>query len=452
LDYKGKSIIVVGMAKSGVACARLLKSLGAYVLINDSRKEDEFSDSELMMFDKISDEKYLGKSPVDILDRVDGLVLSPGVPPKKVDFIQKAFEMGIEVIAEIELGYRCCDAEVIAITGTNGKTTCTALTGAIFENTERKTFILGNIGTPFVKLAPEAKEEDVVVLEAAALQLETIVDFKPKASAVLNITEDHLDRFETMEYYIECKEKVFANQNKNDFLILNFDNDITRDMAKKTKAKVVWFSRKEILDFGAFIKDGNIIFIDGDKEIIICKEEEVKIPGGHNIENALACTAMAHVCGAEPAIIAKTLREFPGVEHRIEFVRELNGIRYINDSKGTNPDATIKAINAMDRPTVLILGGYDKKSDFDELFSRFSEDIKTVIALGETKDNLLKSARNNGFTEIYTVDSFKQAVKKAKEHAEDGYNVLLSPACASYDMFRNFEIRGEAFKRIVNSF
>ncbi len=450
LKYSGKRILVVGMAKSGIACAQLLKDNGAVVIIADSKKRGDFKDDELSLFDKVADEQYLGEDPSDIIETVDGLVLSPGVPPKKVPFIRKAAALNKEIIAEIELGYRACSAPVAAITGTNGKTTCTALAGEIFKNSGRKTFVLGNIGTPFAELAPETKPEDFVVLEAAALQLETIIDFKPKVSAVLNITEDHLDRFETMDYYIACKEKVFENQEADDYCVLNLDNAITEAMAEKTRARVVWFSRKQEQDFGAFVRDGNIIFKDESGIKTICKTDDVYIPGEHNLENALACTAIAMVSGVSPEVIKETLMTFKGVEHRIEFVREVNGIRYINDSKGTNPDATINAIKAMNRPTVLILGGYDKKSDFDELFRAFNPYIKTVIALGQTKPNLLKSAETTGFESIFTADSFEDAVIKAGEHAESGYNVLLSPACASYDMFRNFEIRGETFKTIVS--
>jgi len=450
VDVAGKTYLVVGMAKSGLACAELLKANGAMVYIADSRKRNDFSQDNQMRFDQVADMQFLGEDPTDQLSDVDALVLSPGVPPKKVSFIQEAVSMNKPLIAEIELGYRACAAPVAAITGTNGKTTCTALTGEIFKNSGRKTFVLGNIGTPFALMAPEIEEEDIVVLEAAALQLETIIDFKPKVSAVLNITEDHIDRFDTMAYYIECKERIFENQNGSDYCVLNLDNEITHDMAAKTKAKVVWFSREQDVPYGAFVRNNMIVFRDGHDDVEICATEDVYIPGGHNLENALACTAIAMVSGVLPEVISHTLKTFKGVEHRIEFVREVKGVRYINDSKGTNPDATINAIKAMNRPTVLILGGYDKKNDFDELFEAFNPYIKTVIALGQTKGNLFKSAENTGFKDIYTADSFEEAVLMASEHAGHGDNVLLSPACASYDMFRNFEIRGETFKAIVS--
>ena len=452
LEVNGKTALVVGMAKSGIACAQLLKDNGAKVLLSDSRKAEDFSADDLELFETLSDGRFLGETPLSALDGVDVLVLSPGVPPKKVPFIIEAKARGIEIIAEIELGYRACKAPLVAITGTNGKTTCTALTGAIFENTDKKTFILGNIGTPFALRAPETNPDDMVVLEAAALQLETTVDFKPRASAVLNITEDHLDRFETMDYYIACKEMIFANQTKDDFVILNYDNDITRGMANKHSAKTTWFSRTTVLDFGAFVMDGNIVFKEEDTITEICAADDVYIPGQHNLENALACTALAFVCGVAPEVIAHTLKTFKGVEHRIELVREYEGVRYINDSKGTNPDATINAIKAMDRPTILILGGYDKKNEFDSLFEAFTDNIEAIVVLGQVKDKLLSVALKADFRRVCTADTFEEAVFKARHNAKCGYNVLLSPACASYDMFKNFEIRGTRFKEIVNGF
>jgi len=450
MDYSNKKVMVVGMAKSGIACAQLLKKLGADIILNDSKMLTDFDEPTQKLFSEIATEMFLGDNPIDYIENLDMLVLSPGVPPR-LNFIQKAYALDKEVIAEMELGFRHAKGDIVAITGTNGKTTSTALAGEMFKNANRCTHVLGNIGVPFAKMALSTKEGDYIVLESAALQLETIVDFKPKVSAVLNITEDHLDRFLTMEYYIECKELVFKNQDANDFCILNYDNEITRSMAKRTQAKVVWFSRKQMLDYGAYLKGEDIIFNDGNIETFIINKNDVKIPGDHNIENALACTGMAFVCGVKPDIIRKTLMEFGGVEHRIEFVREFYGIRYINDSKGTNPDATINAINAMDRPTVLILGGYDKKNNFDALFETFTDHIKTVVAIGETTDNLLKSAKKSGFKNIVTADGFDEAIIMAKDHANAGYNVLLSPACASYDMFLNFEVRGERFKTIVNN-
>ncbi|MBQ9942170.1 MAG: UDP-N-acetylmuramoyl-L-alanine--D-glutamate ligase, partial [Christensenellaceae bacterium] len=296
------------------------------------------------------------------------------------------------------------------------------------------------------------KAGDVIVAEVAALQLETIDTFRPRAAALLNVTEDHMDRFGTMEYYTHCKMRQYENQDMGDFAVLNWDNPITRDQAKNIHSRLLWFSRLEQPGEGAFLKNGRIVFVMDGKEEDICAAADVKIPGAHNLENALAATCLARVMGIRPEDIAYTLATFPGVEHRIEFVREVDGIRFINDSKGTNPDATIKAIEAMTAPTVLILGGYDKHSEFDEMFEAFTENIKTIVLLGATKDKIRAAAEKAGFSAIIEADSFEDAVKKSYAAAEKGGNVLLSPACASWDMFDNFEQRGDIFKEIVNAF
>jgi UDP-N-acetylmuramoylalanine--D-glutamate ligase len=269
---------------------------------------------------------------------------------------------------------------------------------------------------------------------------------------VLNITEDHLNRFGTMENYIASKERVFENQTDKDFCVLNMDNDIAAGMAGKQKSRVVGFSRKVELNRGVFIKDGNIVSAEEDGMHAVCRADEVRIPGAHNLENALAATALARCYRIGEAVIRDTLRAFPGVEHRIEFVRELNGVRYINDSKGTNPDATEKAVEAMSAPTVLILGGSSKENSFVSLFRGFGPLVRRVIAIGETQARLLQDAAEAGFTEIVTADGFAEAVEAARDFAQPGWNVLLSPACASFDMFEDYEHRGHVFKQIVNSF
>jgi UDP-N-acetylmuramoylalanine--D-glutamate ligase len=308
------------------------------------------------------------------------------------------------------------------------------------------------MGIPIAGEVQNTKKGDVIVSETAALQVEMIEKFRPHVCAVLNITEDHLDRFGTMEKYIAAKKRIFENQTKEDFCVLNYDNDITRAMEKEPKSKIIFFSRKVQFESGVFVKDGIIVSAESDGVHKICRADEVKMPGVHNLENALAACAMARCYNIPEEVIAKTLKEFSGVEHRIELVREFEGIRYINDSKGTNPDATVYAARAMTRPTVIILGGSEKNNSFVTMLSGFSENIKAVVAIGETKANILKDAQTAGYKNIYTADAFEEAVLKARGLAENGWNVLLSPACASYDMFDNFEHRGEVFKKIVNSF
>lgn len=448
LDYKGKKTLIVGMAKSGVASAVLLCRLGADVIIYDAKKKQDLPAG---IFDELSKYKYtdmLGCDIMPVIDDIDVMVLSPGVPTG-LPFIRKAHDLGKRVIAEIELGFSVSEADFIAITGTNGKTTTTALTGEIFKNAGITTHVLGNIGIPITQEALETKKGDVVVAETAALQLDTIVDYKPVESAILNITEDHLDRYGNMENYIAAKAKIFKNQTEENFCVLNMDNEYVRTLISNIVAQVLGFSVEHEVENGAFVRDGMIVFRLNGKETNILPADEIRIPGKHNLENALAATALACVYGIKEDVIAKTLREFAGVEHRIEFVRTVRGVNFINDSKGTNPDATIKAIQAMKSPTVLILGGYDKKSDFKELFENFTPLIKSIVLVGATADKLAETARKAGFGDYIMANNFRDAVVKAFSVSEDGYNVLLSPACASWDMFENFEERGKIFKQIV---
>ena len=448
--FLGKKVMVVGMAKSGFASARLLLDKGARVVLYDAKTADKFPMGAFDEFEGRA-ELALGADADAVAEAADALVLSPGVPTN-LGFIVKAQRDGKKVIGEIELGYLYAQAEFVAITGTNGKTTTTALTGEIFKNAGFNTFVLGNIGVPIAAEADRTKKGDIIVAETAALQLETIDKFVPHACAVLNITEDHLNRYGTMENYTAAKERIFENQTVRDFCVLNYDNEITRAMAGKQKSKIIWFSRQVTLVDGVFIDEGDIVSAEDDGDHVICRADEVRIPGAHNLENALAATAMARCYGIPERVIRHTLMTFPGVEHRIEFVRELDGVHYINDSKGTNPDATEKAAAAMTRPTVLILGGYDKQSSFEALIAGFGEQIRAIVAIGDTQQKILSDARKAGFANIYTADGFEQAVRKCRELAQEGWNVLLSPACASYDMFDDFEQRGRVFKQIVNSF
>ena len=450
MDFAGKTVMVVGMAKSGIASAQLLLQKGANVVLYDAKTADQFADGA---FDEFAGqaELALGAEPDAIAEKADVLVLSPGVP-LNLPFIIRAQADGKKVIGEIELGFLCAKAQIVAITGTNGKTTTTALTGEIFKNAGLPTYVLGNIGIPIASQAAETKEGDIIVAETAALQLETIERFLPHACAVLNITEDHLNRYGTMENYTAAKQRIFENQTQDDFCVLNYDNDITRGMADKPKSQIIWFSRQVEPMRGVFIDKGRIVSNEPDGTHVICRTDEVRIPGGHNLENAMAAAALARCYGIAESVIRDTLMTFPGVEHRIEFVREFEGVRYINDSKGTNPDATEKAVAAMDRPTVLILGGYDKHNSFESLFSGFGQHIRIVVAIGETQHRILHDASAAGYETIVTADSFDEAIQKAKCLAQSGWNVLLSPACASYDMFTDFEERGRVFKSIVQSF
>jgi len=322
-----------------------------------------------------------------------------------------------------------------------------------FKNGGRHTFVLGNIGVAITEHALETKEGDVVVAETAGLQLEGNVRFHARAAGVCNITEDHLDHFGTMENYIAAKCKIFDHQTGDDIAVLNYDDPIVRDMARLTKAKVYYFSRKAGVERGMFLRDGTMIYRDGGRETPLLNADEMRIPGGHNLENAMLSSLLALGMGIPIDAVRDTLRTFPGVEHRIEFVREFEGVTYINDSKGTNPDSTIKAIEAMTRPTVLILGGFDKHNDFHDLFGHFGSRVKAVVVLGDTKRKVLDAARDAGFFGIcHTADTFEETVDTARALASRGDAVLLSPACASWDMFDNFEQRGSIFKELVWKF
>ena len=449
IAQRGKALIV-GMAKSGVGAAKLLKSTGWDVVINDKKTEIPWLSEALSGVDVTW---RLGEDPQTLFDGVSLIVISP-IIPMTVPFVKEAQARGIEVISEIELGYRYSHAEFVCITGTNGKTTCTALTGEIFKAGGRHTFVLGNIGVAITEHALDTREGDVVVAETAGLQLEGNVLFHARAAGVCNITEDHLDHFGTMEHYIAAKCKIFDHQTADDIAVLNYDDPVVREMARLTPARVFYFSRKGEVPRGMFVRDGEVIFRDENGEYPLLRAEEIKIPGGHNLENAMLSSLLALGMGISADAVRETLKSFPGVEHRIEFVREVDGVRYINDSKGTNPDSTIKAIQAMTRPTVLILGGYDKHSDFHDLFEHFrGSTLKAIVVLGETKQKILDTARDTGYLGYcHATGTFEDAVSCARVLASSGDAVLLSPACASWDMFDNFEQRGRVFKEIVNRF
>ncbi len=448
-DFQRKKVLVIGMARSGIAATKALCQAGAYVTINDIKPEAVLEEY-LTELKGLPIETRLGEKADHLVEGKDFIVISPSVPIES-SFVHRARALKVPVYSEFELGYRMCSAPIVAITGTNGKTTTTALMGQIFTNAKRRTHVVGNIGIPFTGKALEITPDDTVVAEVSSFQLEAIHSFHPKVAAVLNITEDHLNRHKSMENYIAMKSRIFVNQDENDFLVLNRDDDLTAALAGKSKSKVLFFSRKMKVENGAYLEGGNLVLsLDGQNRIV-CLVEEIGIPGVHNLENALAAAAMAAVMGVAPEDIAHTLKTFAGVEHRLEFVKELDGIRFINDSKGTNPEASIKAIEAMNRPTLLIAGGMDKGSDFSTFIDSFGQKIKALLVLGETAEKLIQTAEWKGFKPVYHVSTIEEAVRKAYEMAKPGWNVLLSPACASWDMFKDFEERGRVFKDAVHN-
>lgn len=450
MNLKGKKVLLIGLAKTGVSTIKNLDKLGANIVVNDIKDKDQLKDI-LYELEKLSNVEYiLGYHPENI-DDIDMAIVSPGVP-LDLPFIIKIKEANIELIGEVELAYRLSNGPIfIGITGTNGKTTTTSLVGEIFKTANCDTYIVGNIGNPVIDTVGIANEKSVLVTELSSFQLESIDTFKPKVSALLNFTEDHMNRHHTMENYIEAKSKIFMNQNNDDFCILNYDDENVRDLDEKIKARKIFFSRKKQIDGGIYLDENNNIVIDIDEKVTLLNKSELSLPGNHNLENCMAAIAIAYVSNIDLEVIKKVLRSFASVVHRQEFVRNLNDIMFVNDSKGTNPDSTIKAIESYDRPIILIAGGKDKQSSFDELLDISKGKVKALVLLGETAPIIEKSAKEKGFENIYKVKDMKEAVNISYEIAAKDDVVLLSPACASWDMYKSFEVRGDDFKNNVNN-
>lgn len=450
MNDKRINALVVGMGKSGIAAAEALISAGAGVSVYDKKTPEE-TDSDLDRYFKGKNiECYFGREPADI-GIFNLVVMSPGVP-LTIDIVKKAEQAGVEVIGEVELAYRLSNGRYVAITGTNGKTTTTVLTGEIFKEAGLACEVVGNVGVPAVGKAASATDDTWMITEISSFQLETIKDFHPHIAAVLNITPDHLNRHGTFENYASAKARIFENQDKRDYFVVNFDDKESMKIAADCTAAVVPFSRKETLEFGAFVLNGIIVIKDKDGSVHeICAASELGIPGAHNLENALAASAVAFFAGISCSIIGKTLREFKGVEHRMEFCGEIQGVRFVNDSKGTNPDASIKALQAIDKGIVIIAGGYDKGSSFDEFIKAFDGKVKALILLGKTAPKIKEAAERLGFTNTLIVQNMEECVTEGFKAAGSGDTVLLSPACASWDMYTCFEQRGEHFKNCVKN-
>ncbi len=444
--FKDKKVLIVGMARSGVSAAKVLVDLGAQVTINDSKTADQLGETVNPVLNIVANIDLGG--PPQGVDQYDLMVMSPGVPVE-LPFVVEAKRAGVEVIGEVELAYQLSQGTWLGITGTNGKTTTTALTGAMFAADQKSHFVVGNIGDPAVEKAQLASDQTTMVTELSSFQLETIHHFKTHVAGILNFTPDHLNRHKTMENYIAAKCRIFENQTDKDYLILNFDQDLTWSVGKQAKGQVIPFSRAHQLDRGVFIKEGQVVIADGNGLIPVCPVADINIKGPHNLENALAATAMAYYGGVSVEAIASALKTFKSIAHRTEPIGTVQGVLYINDSKGTNPDASIVALKAMDVPTVLIAGGMDKGSDFTELVQHFHDQIKRVLVIGETADQILETARQHGYDAIEKVTNMEQAVSRASQIAGEGWNVLLSPACASWDMYASYEVRGDHFRTCV---
>ncbi len=450
MEYNGKKALVCGMARSGIAAAKLLNRLGARVTLQDMKKREEIS-ADVLALEGEGIVLYTGANPDEIACAQDLIVLSPGIPCD-LPFIAAAENAGIEVISEVELAYRLTPCPITAITGTNGKTTTTTLTGEIMKTAYSGTAVVGNIGVPYSEEVERLTEKDWVVAEISSFQMEKAKEFHPHISAVLNITPDHLNRHKTMDVYIAMKERVFAKQTAEDFCILNHGDETCRKMADKTAAKVFFFDSSETLAEGIYL-DGDAIEVRwGAINETLIHVDELQILGVHNYENVMAAAAMGICAGIALDTIRTVLKGFAGVAHRIEYVATVDGVDYYNDSKGTNVDASIRAVLAMKKPIVLIGGGYDKGSSFDEWTKLFPGRVKHLVLIGVTAPKVRASAEKFGFTAISDCETFAEAVDLCREKAEDGDCVLLSPACASWGMFDNYEQRGDMFKEQVRGY
>ncbi len=454
MDFKGKNILVYGTGKSGIGAAELLVKLGAKPVLFD-QKEGATPES---LIEKIGDEyrqdvqAAVGTVDEQLLAELDAAVLSPGVPTDIPEVIRLR-ESGIPVWGEVELAYRASRGTVLAVTGTNGKTTTTALLGEIMKAYNPNTFVVGNIGNAYTGAALSTSDDSFVVLEASSFQLETIEKFHARVSAILNITEDHLNRHHTMEEYIRCKELVTLNQDQNDVCVLNYEDEVLRSFGDKCPADVFWFSSRRRVENGIWLDGDAIRLTRGGADEVLLRTPELILIGVHNYENVMAAIAMAFSAGVPLETIVRVCRSFRPVEHRIEYVDEKNGVIWYNDSKGTNPDAAIKGIEAMSRPTLLIAGGYDKGSDYRGWIRSFGDHVRWLVLEGKTRFDIRDAAVECGFPEekIRIVETMHDAMDFCRDNARPGDAVLLSPACASWGEFPNYEVRGEKFKEYVRT-
>jgi UDP-N-acetylmuramoylalanine--D-glutamate ligase len=444
LDVKGKRVLVVGLGKSGASSAVFLKQLGARVTVSDAKTEEELAQEIPALLDA-GVVVETGKHGERTFREQDLIVVSPGVPKDMPKLVQ-ARQLGIEVIGEIELASRFLKGKIVAITGSNGKTTTTALTGEVLEAGGLQTQVGGNIGTPAISLVHASSDDSFTVLEVSSFQLETIESFKPYVGVVINVTPDHLDRHGSFEGYAAAKGRLFENQTAEDYAVLNAQDATCQEYAKNLRSQVIWFDTKNEVERGAFIRNGQIYYRDGG-ETQIMPVSEVTLKGAHNLENILASVCSGMIAGCEPAKIRKAVGEFKAVEHRLEFVTTINGVQYFNDSKATNVDATIKALESFPANIHIILGGKDKGSDYTVLKPLLRERAKRVYTIGAAAEKI--ESHLGGVVEIIRAGTLDKAIRLAHEVAVPGDVVVLAPACASFDQFKSYEHRGRVFKETV---
>ena len=441
MDLENQKVLVAGLGKSGMAAYELLKNMGAKVSLFDGKKDLDVSGYDAPVF--------LGKMTKEELAGFACAVFSPGVP-LDIDLASELRELNIPIIGEIELAFLCEKGVVAGITGTNGKTTTTTLVGEIMKAYKEKVFVVGNIGNPYTKEVEKSAADSVTVAEISSFQLETIDTFHPVVSAVLNITPDHLNRHKTMEEYIRVKLSITKNQTKEDLCVLNYEDDVLRDSAKEMPCEVTFFSSKQKIANGLYQNDNKDI-VDAKTGEALMNMSECNLPGDHNCENIMAAILITRKLGVPMDTILSVVKKFQAVEHRVEFVKTVRGVDYYNDSKGTNPDAAIKGIQSMSKPTVLIGGGYDKQNTYDEWIEAFDGKVKLLVLIGQTREKIAECAKKHGMENIVLADSFEEAMDTCVKAACPGDAVLLSPACASWGMFPNYEVRGKMFKEYVNS-
>ena len=447
-----QKVLVAGAGKSGIAAARLLLAMGGEVVLYDSSTAQDEKKLKANFDEGARVAVILGQlSRTDLLG-VELSIISPGIP-LDAPFVKVLDEAGVPIWSEIQLAYHVARGKLAAITGTNGKTTTTALTGEIMKTFFHEVFVVGNIGIPYTRTALDTTDQSVTVVEVSSFQLETIMDFRPDVSAILNITPDHLNRHGTMEVYIEVKKRIAENQTRDNWVVLNYDDPVLREFGQETglKPRVFFFSSRESLEEGMCMDGDKIVYAHGGSREEVVDIHDLKILGRHNHENVMAAVAIAVCMGVPMDCIRRAVKAFEAVEHRIEFVLERAGVKYYNDSKGTNPDAAIQAIRAMPGPVVLIAGGYDKHSEYDQWVQEFEGRVKYLVLIGETRDKIAECARAHGFNEIMYAEDMAEAVSVCAAYTDIGDCVLLSPACASWGMFENYEQRGNIFKECVRN-
>lgn len=450
MNLTQKKVFVAGTGISGIAAAKLLVKNDNEVILYDGNEKVKKQDVEERLGYINNTTIVIGQLSQEILDGTDIAVLSPGVPLDS-PLANCLRQHKIPIIGEIELAYILGKGTVIGITGTNGKTTTTALTGAIMEDYFESTFVVGNIGIPYTNVVENLTDDSVVVAEISSFQLETTNEFHPHVTAILNVTEDHLNRHHTMENYINAKADITKCQTANEVCVLNYDNEITRKLGDVIPSTPFYFSTKQKLESGIYYDEGTIFYAHDGVAEEVCQSKELILPGMHNVENVMAAVAMAIAMNVPMENIRKVITTFKCVEHRIEYVEEINGVVYYNDSKGTNTDAAIKGIEAMSRPTVLLAGGYDKASEYDDWIIACEGKVKCLVLIGQTKEKIKAVAEKYNIPKIITANTFEEAMDACVKNAVKGDAVLLSPACASWGMFKNYEERGNMFKEYVRT-